>query len=159
MTSFWSDELLEEWVRVIVREGKRKAASARSVAEAVRSFFGPGRIEPSTYRDAVDTTPGPDEANRVHTAAAIGGMASVLLTKNQRDFPREYLEHRGVRLLTADAYLRDLLRRRPSDVLASVRRLAALKRRPPRTPCELVAGLRHAGAQEFADRLTIQLGC
>lgn len=75
---------------VIVCEGKRTAGSARSVAQAVRSYFG-SRIDPATYRDHVAATPGPDLAERVHTAAAIGGRASVVLTKNGRDFPVEYL--------------------------------------------------------------------
>jgi hypothetical protein len=56
----WSEELLNEWERVIVREGKRTAESARSVAQAIRSYFGSGRIDPATYRDQVTSTPGPD---------------------------------------------------------------------------------------------------
>jgi hypothetical protein len=33
----WSEELLDEWERVIVREGKRTPEAARSVSEAVSS--------------------------------------------------------------------------------------------------------------------------
>ena len=155
----WSDELLDEWERVIVREGKRTWESARSVAVAVRAFFAAGRIDPDTYRNRVARTPGPDVDDRIHTAAAIGGRATVLLTRNRRDFPIDHLATNGVKLLTADDYFRDLLRRRPSDVVASVRRLAALKRNPPKSPCDLVDGLRHAGAALFADRLGARLGC
>lgn len=155
----WSEELLDEWERVIVREGKRTAESARSVVQAVRSYFGSGRIDPAAYRDHVAGTPGPDFDDRAHTAAAIGGQATVVLTKNRRDFPVDHLQQHGVKLMTADAYLRDLLRRRPSDVVASVRRLAALKANPPRTPCDLVGGLHRAGAADFAQRLGVRLGC
>ncbi|MCX5342517.1 PIN domain-containing protein [Streptomyces atratus] len=35
----WSERLLGEWERVIVREGKRSAKSAAAVAQAVRRFF------------------------------------------------------------------------------------------------------------------------
>ena len=83
----WSDELLDEWQRIIVREGKRTPHSARSVAEAVRTFFATGRIEPEMYRNQVARTPGPDVDDRIHTAAAIGSRATVLLNRNQRDFP------------------------------------------------------------------------
>ena len=55
---------------------------ARSVAQAVRSYFGSGHIDPAVYRDHVAGTPGPDLADRVHTAAAIGGRATAVLTKN-----------------------------------------------------------------------------
>jgi hypothetical protein len=155
----WSDELLDEWERVIVREGKRGPESARSVTTAIRSCFTSGRIDPATYRHDVPETPGPDPDDRVHTAAAIAGRASVLLTKNQSDFPAEHLGKNGVTLTDADTYLRDLIRRRPVDVTTSVRRLAAEKKHPPRTPCDLVDGLRRAGARGFADRLGARLGC
>ncbi|MFH8513843.1 hypothetical protein ACH4CE_01575 [Streptomyces gelaticus] len=35
----WSERLLAEWERVIVREGRRSAESAAAVAQAVRRFF------------------------------------------------------------------------------------------------------------------------
>jgi predicted nucleic acid-binding protein len=155
----WSDELLTEWERVIVCDGRRTPDSARAVADAVRAFFASSRIDPSTYRREVANTPGRDLDDRVHTAASIGAKATALLTKNQRDFPKEHLDRHGVVLTTADAFLADLLRRRPADVLASVRRLAARKRHPPRTPCDLADGLHHAQATRFAKALTIRLGC
>ena len=155
----WSDELLDEWQRVIVREGKRTAGSARSVADAIRQFFASGRIDPASYRETLDDVPGRDADDRVHAAAAIAGRADVLLTRNHRDFDTAYLRDHGVRLMTADAYLRDLLRRRPVDIGAAVRRLAATKRNPPKTPCDVVDGLRRGGAVGFADRLGERLGC
>lgn len=155
----WSDELLDEWERVIVREGKRSPESARSVTSAVRSYFTSGRIDPAGYRETVPNTPGPDPDDRVHTAAAIAGRATVLLTKNRRDFPVGHLRAHGVKLTGADAYLSDLLRRRPLDVTGCVRRLSAEKTNPPRTPCDLVEGLRRAGAAGFAERLGAMLDC
>jgi hypothetical protein len=155
----WSDELLDEWERVIVREGKRSPESARSVTAAIRSYFTSGRIDPATYRHDVPETPGPDPDDRIHTAAAIAGGATVLLTRNTSDFPAEHLRENGVTLTDADTYLRNLLRRRPVDVTRSVRRLAATKKYPPRTPCDLVEGFRRAGANGFADRLGARLDC
>ena len=60
----WSEELLDEWERVIVRDGKRSAESARSVAQAVRSYFGSGRIDPVVYRENIASTPGPEQGPR-----------------------------------------------------------------------------------------------
>jgi predicted nucleic acid-binding protein len=155
----WSDELLAEWERVIVRDGGRTKASARAVVNAVMTFFASGRIDPSAHRSHIDETPEPDRDDRAHIAASVGGKATVLLTKNVRDFPADYLASHGVRLMTADTFRTDLLRRRPSDVTATVRRLAAEKRRPPRTPCDLVQALGRAGASVFAHRLGRRLGC
>lgn len=155
----WSEELLDEWERVIVREGKRSPESALSVTTAIRSYFASGRIDPADYREIVPATPGPDPDDRIHTAAAIAGRATVLLTKNQSDFPIEHLRRNGVTLTDADTYLRRLLRRRPVDVTGTVRRLSAEKKHPPRTPCDLVEGLRRSGAMSFGDRLGARLGC
>ena len=155
----WCEELLDEWERVIVRDGRRSAESARSVISAVRDYFSSGRIDPAAYCEDVPRTPGPDPDDRVHTAAAIAGRATVLLTKNRRDFPADHLREHGVELTTADTYLRELLRRRPSDVTECLRRLSADKSNPPRTPCDLVDGLRRAGATGFADSLGTRLGC
>lgn len=54
----WSDELLKEWQRVIVRDRRWTAESAASVAEAVRTFVASGRIDPGSYRHRMDDTPG-----------------------------------------------------------------------------------------------------
>jgi hypothetical protein len=43
----WTDELLDEWEAVIVREHQRTLASARSVTDAVRTHFAAGRIDRS----------------------------------------------------------------------------------------------------------------
>ena len=107
----WSEELIAEWERVIVREGKRTRKAARSVSDAVRRFFVTTRIDPVTYRDQVDSIPGRDPDDRVHTAACALGGVTVLLTRNGRDFPTDFLAEHGVEVFTADAYLTNLLRR------------------------------------------------
>lgn len=155
----WTDELLDEWQRVVVRDGGRSTESAAAIACAVRVFFADGRIDPVTYRPLTESTPGRDVDDRVHTAAAIAAGATVLVTRNRKDFPVEHLAAYGVDVLTADDYLTRLLRRRPVAVTETVRRLAGEKRRPPRTPCDLVTALARAGTPRFADRLGRRLGC
>ena len=44
-TWVWTDQLLDEWTEIIVREGKRTPESAASVAAAVRAHFGRDRID------------------------------------------------------------------------------------------------------------------
>ena len=151
----WTDELLDEWERVIVREGQRDPASARSVAAAVRRFFAESRIDPATYR----TQPWPelpDPDDRVHGAAAIAG-ANVLLTRNLDDFPSELLG--SVRVLTADTYLTKLLRHRRRAFLDVLDGLAAEKRNPRVTPCEYAARLDRAGCTTLAASLCRALRC
>jgi hypothetical protein len=80
----WSEELLDEWERVMVEKGKRTKESARSVAATVRESFKDGRIDSKDYRDK-EWPELPDIDDRVHGAAAMEG-ANVLLTRNLDDF-------------------------------------------------------------------------
>src|SRR5665213_2521827 len=96
------DLLIDEWERVIVSEGKRTPETARSVSEAVRHFFATTRIEPAVYRHKAANVPGPDPGDRVHTAACAFGNATVLLTRNRRDFPEDFLTAHGVTVSSAD---------------------------------------------------------
>ena len=97
-----------------MREGKRTPEAARSVSDAVRRFYVTTRIDPVTYRDQVENVPGGDPDDRVHTAACAFGGVTVLLTRNGRDFPTDFLAEHGVQGSTADVYLASLLRRRPA---------------------------------------------
>jgi hypothetical protein len=155
----WTDELLDEWERVIVDEGKRTPETARSVSKTVRRFFATTRIEPSVYGHQAANVPGRDPSDRVHTAACAFGGATVLLTRNRRDFPNDFLATHGVTLSSADDYLTSLLRRRPTAFLDVVRRLAAEKQRPTLSPCDLAARLDRAGAVKLSASLRRRLGC
>lgn len=158
-TWIWTDELLDEWERVIVERGRRTTESARSVTDAVRTWFAASRLDPADYRDAISDELSPDPADRAHVAACLGGRVDVLLTRNAKDFQTARLTKDGVRIMTADQYLVVLLRRRPQAVHDSVVAAAAARRRPPLTPCELVRHIDRAGASEFANRMARRLGC
>ena len=64
----WTDELLDEWERVIVREHQRSAASAASIGAAIREAFDDLRIDPAAYRHLIETMPGADLDDHVHAA-------------------------------------------------------------------------------------------
>lgn len=155
----WTDELLAEWERVIVREGQRTAQSARSVTDAVRTWFASSRIDPASYRNRVTEDLSPDPDDRVHVAACLDGRADVLLTRNIEDFPVERLAGAGVQVTTADDFLVALLRRRPRDVSAAFIATAAARRHPPTTACELLDRIDRAGTPLFAARMRRHLAC
>lgn len=155
----WTDELLDEWERVITREKHRSRESARAITDAVRTWFASTRIDPTTYRHRITADLSPDESDRVHIAACLDGRADVIVTRNTADFSTGLLGDHGVRVITADEYLLELSRRRPHAVRESITRLAARRTRPATTPCELVERIRGAGAARFADRMRRRLGC
>ena len=154
----WSQALLAEWERVIVREQRRSAASAAAVTAAIREFFPECEVPEPAYVHLVADMPGRDPDDRVHMAAAIAGGAEALVTWNVADFPAEESAARGLRVCTPDGYLSDLFDAWPQEVTATVVRLAGEKRRPPLSPEDLVGLLAKAGAPDFAERLRARLG-
>ena len=82
----WTDEVLDEWEEVIVRDGQRNPESAALVAAAVRTHFGQHRIAPDLYRGKITDDLSPDPDDRVHAAAVIYGEVDVLLTRNMKRF-------------------------------------------------------------------------
>ena len=153
----WSDFLLDEWQRVIVREGQRTADSAAKVAAVVREYFSESRIPDDDYAHLVDDAPSPDPDDRRHIAAAIAGKADAIITNNIADFPARPLAALGLRVLTPDEYLRELLKAEQTEVIATIERLAREKRNPAPTPADLLARVGKI-APQFACEALERLG-
>jgi predicted nucleic acid-binding protein len=149
----WTQALLAEWERVIVREQRRPAASAAAITAAIREYFADSEVFESAYTHLVARMPGDDPDDRVHMAAAVAGNAETIVTWNQADFPAEPLAAHGIRVCTPDEYLSGLLDAWPDEVLSTVVRLAGEKRRPPMTPADLANLLTKSGVPAFAERL------
>ena len=152
-TWLWTDELLDEWEEVIVREGKRTPASAASVVAAVRTHFGRYRIDPALYRDKITDDLSPDPDDCVHAAAAVYGDVDVLLTRNLKHLRTRLVLAAGVKVITADEYLCTLLTRRRRAVIESFVRAANSKKNPSMTAAELTDKIAAAGAPRFAGRV------
>ena len=131
----WSDDLLDEWERVIVRERHRSPDAAAAITATIRQFFADTRIPAENYRGLIAEVDGPDPDDNVHMAAVVAGQVA------------DYVESQGLRLRVArkhairivdpDAYLCAPYEEFPDEVLGTITRLAASKRRPPRAPVEL----------------------
>ena len=83
-------------------------------------------------------------------AAAVAGQAESLVTWNIKDFDCEFTRKHAIRIVDPNEYLCALYEEFPDEVLATITRLAASKRRPPMTLVELVNALDRAGVNEFA---------
>jgi predicted nucleic acid-binding protein len=147
----WSERLLSEWERVIVRERQRSTESAAAVTRAIRQFFSDCEIPEAAYAHLIDGMPGNDPDDRHHAAAALAAGADVLITWNLNDFPAAALAERGLRVMDPDSYLCELFGELPDEVSATLVGLAAEKRNPPMTPYEVAARLAKAGLSRFAE--------
>ena len=152
-TWVWTEEVLDEWEDVIVREGVRTPESARSVTDAVRTYFGRYRIDGSLYQGKASDDLSPDPGDRLHAAACIYGDVDVLLTRNLKDFGTPALAQARVQVMTSDTFLDGLLSDRRQAVVESFTRAADLKKNPPLTSTRLADLIARAGAPQFAEHL------
>lgn len=146
----WSDALLDEWERVIVRQQRRSPESAAGITAVIREYFADSEVPERSYAHLVDEMPSDDPDDRRHIAAAIAGQAEVIVTWNISDFPVGPLGELGLRVMDPDQYLQELVGEVPGEVVATVVRLSNEKRRPPLTPYDLVDMLAKAGVPMFA---------
>lgn len=78
----WTEVLLTEWERVVVRERCRSAESVARIASAIREFFPEGHIAADAYVDLVAEMPGGDFDDRhVPPHEAVGKAAHVTVLK------------------------------------------------------------------------------
>lgn len=148
----WTEALLEEWEEVIVREHKRTPETAARITADIRQFFGDSEVERDEYEHLVDDMPGKDADDHEHMAAAVARQPCTILTHNKSDYPRKPLADRGVRVTDPDSYLCELADEVPDEVSDTIVRLAGEKRRPPKTPLDLLDALEHADVPRFADK-------
>ncbi|MER5421276.1 PIN domain-containing protein [Streptosporangium roseum] len=151
-TVIWSDHLLEEWERVIVREQHRSTSAAARISAAIREFFADTCVPEDDYKYLLDRLSGPDPDDRHHMAAAIAGGAQTLVTWNLADFPAATLSRYGLTVTDPDTYLCSLLAQSPHEVVAALVRMGEGKRRPPMTGMDITHALERAGVPVFARR-------
>ncbi|WP_031160615.1 PIN domain-containing protein [Streptosporangium roseum] len=151
-TVVWSDHLLEEWERVIVRERHRSTSAAARISAAMREFFADTRVSEDDYKHVLEHLDGPDPDDCHHMAAAIVGRAQTVVTWNLTDFPVATLSRYGLTVTDPDTYLCSLLAQSPHEVVAVLARMAKGKRRPPLTGLDITHALERAGVPVFARR-------
>jgi predicted nucleic acid-binding protein len=156
-TLLWSDRLLDEWEHVIVREQRREPAAASAIVDAIREYFPKNQVQERSYRSLLADLRGPDPDDLHHIAAAVAGGASTVITWNLDDFPADTLGPLGITATDPDTYLCGLLEREPGEIIATLRRMAAEKRRPPMTAADITDALARAGVPVFARRAREQL--
>lgn len=142
---------------MIFDDGLRAPESARSVVDAVRAHFGRYRIDPALYRGQVTGNLSPDPDDRVHAAVCIHEGVDVLVTRNIKRYQAAALAAAGVAAMTADAFLCELLARRPTKTTEPFARTALRQSRPPMTTAELSDRLAAADASRFAQRVLRRL--
>jgi hypothetical protein len=150
--AFWSERVQDEWTQAIFRDRPdlpraQIERTHRLMDEAIDDAIVSG------YEPLIETIALPDADDRHVLAAAIHCGASVIVTANLRDFPREILSLHGIEAQHPDAFILELLKAFPHEVVGALRRLRRALKNPPMTPASLLAAMSRQGLSASADAL------
>lgn len=146
----WSPRILDEWARAALRDGPEIGASVRVEIALLKDRF-PNASVTAEMEALNHQLPDPDDEHVL--AAAIQAQADLLVTKNDKDFPRGILGHYGVARSDPDALLVSFMEEddtRMGSVIDTVVAKAEHLSGQAQTPKKL---LKKAGLSRLARRL------
>jgi predicted nucleic acid-binding protein len=147
---YWSDQILEEARRNLVRTGTTTAEQAERLIETMKSVFPEAlvtRYEPfiAAMKNDVD--------DRHVAAAAVKAGAQVIVTSNLKHFR---MLPESIVAQSPDEFLCNLFDLDPDGLLSIVHKQAAAMKKPPRSVDQLLAGLAKL-VPEFAEAVRRQM--
>lgn len=143
----WSDEVLEEVRRNVIRSGVVASDVDRRVT-AMRQYFPDALV---TGYEGLTASLTCDAKDRHVLAAAVRAKADVLVTFNEKDFPEHSLDPFDVEIVHPDDFLLDQLDLFPGIVTRVLRELTEDYRDPPVTVDDVLETLRRAGVPRFVE--------
>jgi len=144
----WSERILEEWARAVIRLGADAQAEAQAEGLLMRTAFPRAmqRAQPNIEARLVL----PDENDLHVLAVAISSGADAILTFNASDFPRHVLAAEGIERRDPDGFVWELWSRNPAEVGAVIARVHAEAERRAGQPVSLKALLKRVKLNRFA---------
>lgn len=148
----WTDQIHDEWIRNVLANRPdlkpEQLERTRTLMNAhVRDCLVTG------YEPLIEGLTLPDPDDRHVLAAAVRTGASVIVTFNLDDFPREILEPLGIEGQHPDEFITHLIDLNPGAVSAAVKSQRASLKYPPRTVDEFLDTLAQQQLPESVARL------
>jgi predicted nucleic acid-binding protein len=125
----WTERILEETRRNLIAHGAMSPAQWQGLRAAMQDTFPEALIEQSAANAIEDKMPN-DPKDRHVLAAAVAAGVGVIVTNNVKHFRQADIESVGVRAITADQFLSDLLDAVPNVVLRALEKHAGRMRNP-----------------------------
>ncbi len=140
----WTETIHDEWLGSVLKDSPhlssdRLARTRGLMNEAVRDCLVTG------YEGLIPSLALPDPDDRHVLAAAICAGASVIVTRNLKDFPNESIVRYGIEAQSPDDFLLGLIELAPGLVCAAVKRQRESLRNPSKSTAELLATLESQG--------------
>ncbi|MFV2038451.1 MAG: RSP_2648 family PIN domain-containing protein [Paracoccaceae bacterium] len=114
----WSARILDEWLHAAGKAGAAHRVAAQGEVALLNARWRDAAVAPDPALELSLYLP--DPGDRHVLAAAISGACDLIVTQNLKDFPRKLLAEHSLTAIHPDAFLSDILRRFPDDVLPVV---------------------------------------
>lgn len=150
----WSNLVHEEWIKAVLRDYPN---ITRSQLERTRNLMDRHVMDSlvTGFEDLLDDFDLPDPDDRHVLAAAIHCNASILLTRNLKDFPESALNPYSIVARLPDSFIYSLLFARADDVVSVMRQHRSNLRNPPKTVNDYLRSLEQQGLHETVAALSI----
>lgn len=149
-TPKWSDNIFDEWKKVMKEKGVTEAEANKRIEKANSAF--PDALV-TNYKGLIGNLKLPDKDDRHVLAAAIKTNANIIVTNNLKDFPQDYLETFGLRAKSADDFLTDIIDLNPEEAVSAFKEMVLHKKNPKFDEFEVLNQLRNAGLKDTANYL------
>jgi predicted nucleic acid-binding protein len=134
---YWSDQVLEEVRRNLVRQGRCSEQMAGKQVAVIQRAFPDSLV---TGYEPLEASMTNDPGDRHVVAAAVLAQAQVIVTNNLKHFREKDLPP-SMKAQSADDFLRHLFDLSPRVLREVLRQQAADKKKPPLTLEQLLEGL------------------
>jgi hypothetical protein len=140
----WTDEIHDEWVRNLL--ANRPDLTAKQL-HRTRDLMNKAVPDATVtgHMQLVESLRLPDPDDRHVLAAAICGHAEVIVTFNEKDFPRETLAEFGVETQHPDEFISHLITLDWSTVTRALKNQRATLKNPPMSATDLLNTLEQQG--------------
>jgi predicted nucleic acid-binding protein len=153
----WSADVHEEWIANLLSNRPDLTRKQLERTRRLMDSHAPGALV-TGYRKLIPAFDLPDLNDRHVLAAAVRGKATVIVTKNLKDFPAEQVRKFGIVAKHPDEFILELIRIAPDQVCQAAECHRIDLQNPARTVPEYLAMLEVQGIPQSVAALRALLG-
>lgn len=152
----WTETIQDEWTRSLLRDQPGLDVRRITRTRLLMDAHIPDALV-AGYEPFIAGLTLPDPNDRHVLAAAIHSGATIIVTKNLKDFPAADLAAYGIVAIHPDAFVRSLLDTNSDAVIDGARSHRSELVNPPRIPEEYIAALEAQGMTATAAALRLMV--
>ncbi len=116
----WTEQIHDEWIRNVVKNRKDLSRESLERTAALMDSAVPDSLVLG-YEPLIHGLELPDEDDRHVLASAIKGQAEVIVTFNQKDFPKDYLEQFDIWTQHPDEFIGHVIDLHPDVIILAAK--------------------------------------